>query len=175
MNFTSSLSTYQLANARRPVLSHLLGCLVRDLNYGPWPVFRRNVSKSPILEVYAAAAADDDDENINLEAVNVVGRCCVIMLKYTVQKHKIYCIKSVDSLSWFTLYDEQIYFEMSVHMLQRKNLSLRYLCSKIKTYLVFSVKSVYRTECELNWNISSYSNSNFIRVEHWHRWKQYCL
>ena len=170
------LFPFNISNSQRSTtsLSHLLGCLVRDLNYGPWPVSRRNVSKSPILEVYDDDD-DDDDENINLEAVNVVGRCCVIMLKYTVQKHKIYCIKSVDSLSWFTLYDKQIYFEMSVHMLQRKNLSLRYLCSKIKTYLVFSVKSVYRTECELNWNISSYSNSNFIRVEHWHRWKQYCL
>jgi hypothetical protein len=44
-------------------------------------------------------------------------------------------------------------FTVSVHMLQRKNSSLRYLFSRIKTYLVFSVKSIYRTESELNWNI----------------------
>jgi len=64
-----------------------------------------------------------------------------------------HCIKSVDSLSWFTLYDEQNNFTIFVYMLQRKNFSLRYLRSRIKNYFVFSVKSIYRTEIELNWNI----------------------
>ena len=107
-------------------LSHLLGCLVRDLNYGLWPVTRRNGSKCPILDVVVDDDDDDDDddENINLETVHVLGRCCIITLQYAVQKQNIYCIKSVDSLSWFPLYDEQNYFKMSVHMLHRTNFSL---------------------------------------------------
>jgi len=59
----------------------------------------------------------------------------------------------VDSLSWFTLYDEENYFKISEHMLKRNNFSLRYLFSRMKTYLVFSVKLIHRTESELNWNI----------------------
>jgi len=50
------------------------------------------------------------------------------------------------------LYDEQNNFTISVYMLQRKNFSLPYLRSGIKKYRVFSVKSIYRTESELNRN-----------------------